>query len=239
MPTINDYLNLAETAFASYASNLRIGNGNALEYERAVMTKTQATRFDASWQVLDQQDLSNGFSAVLFQQVDQQGNPVGDKVLAIRGTEPSYWGIDYLTDVINIAVLGTNVGMPQYSSLKSFYQTLVSQGKLGTSEQVVVTGHSLGGFLAQAFTAEHNAVVSAAYTYNAPGFSASPGVIFNYATQLLEFFGITDATIPNDKITNIRATEGLSATAGLGQMVDLFRKFQSSPLLIQSIITPL
>ena len=49
---------------------------------------------------------------------------------------------------------------------------MVNTGKLGVSEQITVSGHSLGGFLAQAFAAKHDAVVTAAYTYNAPGFSS-------------------------------------------------------------------
>jgi len=220
MPTITDYLKYAETAFASYATNLVLGHGNTDAYRRvAGMASIQAQNFDATWNILGQQDLSDGFSAVLMQQVDAIGNPVGDKVLAIRGTEASHWGIDYLTDVVNIALLGTEVGMPQYNALESFYQILISQGKLGAAEQVVITGHSLGGFLAEAFTATHDNVVSATYTYNAPGFSASPGVIANWSTQLLEFFGITDASIPNEKIFNVRSINGLSATAGLGQMI--------------------
>lgn len=92
MPTISDYLKYAETSFAAYASNLTLGRGNASEYENnADMAHTQAQRFDASWMVLGQQDLGDGFSAVLFQPVDDQGNPSGEKVLAIRGTEGSHW----------------------------------------------------------------------------------------------------------------------------------------------------
>ena len=220
MPTMNDYLKYAETAFAAYANNLVSGQGNATKYENfAGMSPAQAQQFDATWKVLAQQDLSDGFSAVLFQQVDAQGNPIGEKVLALRGTEASHWGIDYLTDVVNIALLGTSVGMPQYNSLESFYQALVTQGKLGAAESITVTGHSLGGFLSQAFTAKHDSVVSAAYTYNSPGFSAATGVLSGIGTELLEFFSITDASIPSSKIFNVRATDGTSLTSGLGQMI--------------------
>jgi hypothetical protein len=41
--------------------------------------------------------------------------------------------------------------MPQYIALEAFYQSLVATGKLGSREVFNVTGHSLGGFLAQAF----------------------------------------------------------------------------------------
>ncbi len=183
------------------------------------MTPSQAQRFDANWRVLGQQDLWDGFSAVLLQPVDSAGQASGQKVLAIRGSESSHLFVDYLANTINIALLGTNAAMRQYQSLEDFYQLLIGQGKVEAGESIVVTGHSLGGFLAQAFAAKHDNRVSAAYTFNSPGFSVAPGFIPNTGTQLLEFFGIVDATIPNNKIFNLRALDGLSATAGLGQMV--------------------
>ena len=219
MPTQADYLKYAETAFASYAANLTLGRGaNANAYRvLADMAPTEAQRFDATWQVLGQQDLSDGFSATLFQEVDVLGTPVGQKVLAIRGSESSHWGIDFLADVVNIAAFGTTTGFSQYSSLEQFYQSLIANGKLGSLESLVVTGHSLGGFLAQAFTAKHIAV-SAAYTYNSPGFSVAGGLVSNVGTQLLKLFGLS-GSIPNEKIFNVRALDGVSATSGLGQMI--------------------
>ena len=95
---------------------------------------------------------------------------------------------------------------------------MVSTRKLGASKQITVSGYSLGGFLAQAFAAKHDAVVTAAYTYNAPGFNGQVPV-GGIGTELLKFFGITNAAMPNGKIFNVRAADGLSATAGLGQMI--------------------
>ena len=219
MPTQSEYLKYAETAFASYASNLTVGRRvNADAYHLlADMASPQAQRFDGTWQVLGQQDLTDGFSATLFQEVDVLGIPVGQKVLAIRGTESSHWGVDFLADVANIALLGTAKGFSQFTSLERFYRSLITQGKLGGLESIVVTGHSLGGFLAQAFTAKH-VTVSAAFTYNSPGFSAAGGLVSNIGTQLLKFFGL-DGSVPNEKVFNVRALDGLSATAGLGQMI--------------------
>ena len=219
MPTINEYQQYSELALAAYANTLALGRDNVDEYKTGGMSDAQARQFDQSWQVLAQQDISDGFSAVLFERVSETGVPTGEKVLGIRGTEASHWGIDYLVDVVNIAGLGTNLGLPQYNSLEAFYQSLITQGKLSASEQITVTGHSLGGFLAQAFAAKHDATVSATYTYNSPGFSVASGLLSNVGTELLELFGITDASIPNNKIFNVRATGGLSATAGLGQMM--------------------
>ena len=53
-------------------------------------------------------------------------------------------------------------------------------------------------------------MVSAAYTYNAPDFGNSE--------TLLGFLGIID-TGAAAKITNVHATDGVSATAGLGQVL--------------------
>ena len=131
MPSISDYFKYAETAFAAYAFDLAIGKGNISKYIAAEMTSSQAQRFDAAWQVLGQQELWDGFSAVLLQPVDAQGDPAGQKVLAIRGTEASHWGIDFLADVVNIALLGTSAGMRQYASLEGFYHSLIAAGKLG------------------------------------------------------------------------------------------------------------
>jgi len=239
MPNASDYLRYAETAFAAYAENLALGsNVNLVAYRRADMPSAQAERFDENWQVLGQQELWDGFSAVLFQPVDSQGTPAGQKVLAIRGTEASHWGIDYAVDVVNIALLGTSAGMRQYASLEDFYQSLIADGKLGASESIVTTGHSLGGFLAQAFAGRHE-TVSAAYTFNAPGFTAALGVP-NIGTELLELFGLS-GTIPNDKILNARALDGVSATAGLGQMIGSVQTFNiegtGNPVANHSIAT--
>lgn len=240
MPAIKDYLNYAEIALASYGQALSLGaRANAPKYQRVGMAESQAIQFDQSWSVLGQADIGDGFSAALFQKVDATGNPTGEKVLGIRGTEASHWGIDYLFDVVVIALLGTNRGSLQYASLEAFYQQMVSTGKLGTNEQFTVSGHSLGGFLAQAFTAKHDAVVAATYTYNSPGFAGSIPV-GGVGTQLLEFFGITDASIPSNKIFNARAVDGLSATSGLGQMIGYVNTFnieKSDPISNHSIVT--
>lgn len=77
MPTISDYQKYAETAFGAYALGLVVGQGNLSRYVDADMAVPQAQKFDASWQVLGQQDLSDGFSAVLFQKVDAQERAKG------------------------------------------------------------------------------------------------------------------------------------------------------------------
>jgi pimeloyl-ACP methyl ester carboxylesterase len=213
MPNITQLNEYGQTALAAYAQNLVVGNvNNASKYKNIGMADAQARGFDAAWVVLQQSpsDPVTGFSAVLLQRKDANGNATGEKVLAIAGTDPSS-PTDIITDLVNVAYYGTVLGMPQYGSLESFYSQLVSAGLLGATEQITVTGHSLGGFLAQAFTARHTGVVAAAYTYNAPGFGTFE--------LLLGFLGVTDTTGAASKITNVYATDGLSMTAGLGFML--------------------
>ena len=215
MPTINDYQRFSETAFAAYASGLMTGpagpNTEVLK-NTAGLAIAQATAFDATWAVIEQSPSpGDGFSAVLLQNRSTQ-----EKVLAVRGTESSLRFIDYITDVVNIGLLGSVTGMPQYSSLEAFYSSLLANGKLGATEQVTVTGHSLGGFLAQAFTARHSSVVAAAYTYNAPGFGGLAG---SAISQMWAFMGVAESPAVISKIFNVRATDGISLTAGLGQVI--------------------
>jgi Ca2+-binding RTX toxin-like protein len=169
------------------------------------MSPAQANAFDATWAVLQQSaPRTDGFSAVLL-----QNRTTGEKVLAIAGTDPGSLG-DLIADFVNVGLLGTVGNMAQYRSLETFHAHLVSTGLIGTGEQVVLTGHSLGGFLAQAFTAQHLESVSAAYTYNAPGF----GVL----DELPRFLGLVD-TRAAARITNIHATDGPSFAAGYGALL--------------------
>lgn len=205
MSTVEQLARYSQTAQAAYASGLVSNQSNASAYEDtgSGMSASQAAQFDATWNVLQQSTpLSDGFSAVLL-----QNRITGEKVLAIAGTDPTSVP-DLLTDAINIALLGSIVGMPQYISLLQFYQELRTAELLTASEQFAVTGHSLGGFLAQAFAVNFSDVVTAAYTYNAPGFVGALG-------QLLDFLG-APGELPAVTITNVRAQEGISVTAGLG-----------------------
>jgi pimeloyl-ACP methyl ester carboxylesterase len=203
---LTDLQTYSETALASYAQALSIGLGvNRAELIRAGMSAAQATSFDSRWSVLAQSEGHlSGFSAVLLQNVQS-----GQKALAIRGTDGA---ADFITDFVNISIYGSVLGMPQYMALEAFYADLLGTGQLAASDQLVLTGHSLGGFLAQAFTARHPSVVSAAYTFNAPGFGGG-------LAQAVEFLGVTDGSIAHSKIVNIHATDGLSVIAGLGAML--------------------
>ena len=165
MPTIRQLSVYSQTALASYAINLEPGGNNTSAYvaDKVKMAVAQATEFNAAWDVLQQSTSTiNGFSAVLL-----QNRTTGEKVLAIAGTDsasPADWAAD-----LGVFLNGSVANMDQYMALESFYSQLVTGNKLAAGEQITVTGHSLGGFLTQAFTARHSDVVSTAYTFNAPG----------------------------------------------------------------------
>ena len=148
-----------------------------------------------------------GLSVTIFE------DGAGNQTVAVRGTDDWY---DFITDVIDIAILGSAENQAQYKALSEKVTAWTADGTLRSG--FTVTGHSLGGFLAQALAAEFDSDISKIYTYNAPGFNEEED--FSNATrQFLEMFGLFDKTIPNDKIVNLRALQGPSGTAGLGQMI--------------------
>ena len=221
MATIKEYLDYAELAQASYGLNLKEGMYNTYEYVdnkgtiRDILTdssnkvnfsQAQAKNFSNRYEVLATStqygigDLSS-FDAVLFLDHD-----TGKKILAIRGSQEV---TDYVVDAglgISGLVYGQNV------SLNNFYDALISDNKLSLTDKVDVTGHSLGGYLAQLFTASHSYAVDNAYTYNAPG-------IGGLNQELQELFGLKNQSDYNDKITNLYAENGSEFVAGLGVML--------------------
>ena len=143
------------------------------------------------------------FSATLFQR-----NGTNEKILAIRGTDD--WRDLVITDVLQIGLLGL---ANQYDDLKTFYLQLTVEGKLLSTDKLTVTGHSLGGYLAQAFTVEHPLAVSHAYTYNAPMFG---GLLINPFGPL----GIEGAAVEANLTTNVIA-QGRSFVASTGRQLGM------------------
>ncbi|MGX3045311.1 alpha/beta fold hydrolase, partial [Helicobacter sp. T3_23-1056] len=107
-----------------------------------------------------QPNTTNGFSATLFEDT----NNANQKILAIRGTEIG------IKDIITDIVLAKNDIPLQCYELAQFYEEIIKQ-KIG-DKKLVVVGHSLGGYLAQAFCFMYPNIVKEAYTYNAVGLLA-------------------------------------------------------------------
>jgi hypothetical protein len=204
---IQNYLTQAELSLAAYATlTTSIPDENALKGEG--MAAAQASAFALKWSVVDQHtDFVTGVSATVFQEV-----ATGKRFLAIRGTEPDDVN-DLITDVVDIALLGTSAIQTQYASLKAQVQTWLGDGTLPAA--FTVSGHSLGGFLATALTADFATNITQTYLYNAPGLD---GVVGDVIGAILNTFGITPPLALAD-VFNIKANAGVSPIAGLGAQV--------------------
>jgi len=209
--SIQNYFDQAQLALAAYGDLLpgalnSAENAAELVSDSVGMTSTQASAFAAKWSVVTQYtDSGTGLSATVFQEV-----ATGKHYLAIRGTNDVN---DLITDVVDIALLGTAEIQTQYAGLKSKVQEWLGNGTLGSS--FTVSGHSLGGFLATALTADFAANVPQTYLYNSPGLN---GILGGATAAILEAFGIT-APIDASKVINLKADAGLSPIAELGAQV--------------------
>ena len=204
----------ASLSMAAYAHNLSATVDTASYVDAltqtAGMSVSQANQFANRYSVVAQvEGLESGFSATFFR--DKQ---TGQLHLAIRGTEPLDAG-DLITDFKSILVLGIPYSK-QYFDLVAFYQSLVNSGEIDTTESLFVSGHSLGGFLAQAFAVDFSRQVNQTYTYNAPGV----GGIYD---QISEILGNTEPNFSFPNTTNVIA-ENLIGTFGklVGQEEDVF-----------------
>ena len=157
MSLITDALKQAELALAAYAN---ITSGITISaLKDAGMTEIQATKFAAAWTVASQytdagpSSSATGLSVTVFQE-----KATGQRYLAIRGTEPN----DFLRDIIindGLIAIGALPGvLPQYSALKVQVTTWLGNGTLNSG--FTVSGHSLGGYLATALTADFSANVT-------------------------------------------------------------------------------
>ena len=239
LKTYYDYAQLSQAAYATLTPNMEVlPFRDALTANAVGFSTTQAENFANRYTVLHQaDDLATGFSATLFQRDD------GSKILAIRGTDGF---LDVLSD-LNILFGTAGLFDTQYQALKSYYEQLVAPagqelsddrfglGLLGANEQITVTGHSLGGYLAQTFTADldYSGNVLHAYTYNAPGYNG-------IWAEIADLVGFSPASTPNSQITNLFAENGLSATFGLGTLVGAVQSLfieEGSSVHNHSIIT--
>ena len=93
-----------------------------------------------------QSNTDSGFSATLFEDTQDSNQ----KILAIRGTEISN---DIKNDALDadMVLITGKVPNNQYIDMLLFYQSCIKQGYITQSTPLIITGHSLGGYLAQRF----------------------------------------------------------------------------------------
>lgn len=208
MTTIANYFEQAQLSLAAYALDLlpgAIGKAGTDKLQAAGMSATQAATFAATYTVVAQSGgigSLTGFSATLF-----QNSQTGQKYLSIRGTELGM-GLDLWAGAM--IAFGNPLLNFQIPVMLTFYNQLKTDGLITSADSITVSGHSLGGYLAQLLTMYDSTQFSHTLTYNAPGFSGVGAL----AASLL---GLSSSAIPA-QITNVQGS-GPNIIAGLGSVL--------------------
>ncbi|AMM23271.1 hypothetical protein AX767_01930 [Variovorax sp. PAMC 28711] len=129
-------------------------------------TETQAQAFiDEGWTVVEHKsNTSTGFSGTLF-----RNSQTGEVVISFRSTEFADDAVrdNQATNVMEIKAEGWAFG--QIADMQAWVASLYASDKITTSDQLTVTGYSLGGHLATAFNLLYPSAVAATYTFNGAG----------------------------------------------------------------------
>ncbi|RDU61439.1 hypothetical protein CQA53_10120 [Helicobacter didelphidarum] len=189
---ISAFRKYAEVAQASYCLKLKTNMGSVENDEDFInalsdkgysqhFSEEQAKRFANEYQVMAhykapkenegfKEVVSNitnfinddGFSATLF--LDKNTK---DYILAFRGTEGSFGGINKINNAIRDFytdfLLATNEIPNQYFTLVDFFEHTISN--IISNNKLIIVGHSLGGHLAQVFCINYPNVIKELYTY--------------------------------------------------------------------------
>jgi pimeloyl-ACP methyl ester carboxylesterase len=204
MSAINEYAIQSELAQAAYGTfSIGLIDIEDLTGDDVEMSASQAARFAEKWKVAAQYNDGTGLSATVFEEIS-----TGAKHLAIRGFEPS------ANDVISSTLLALGWPPnfnPQFLSLKSHIENVwMDDPAVLQGQDFIVTGHSLGGYLATAVKSSFSQVTEG-YIFNAPGVS---GPLGNVADSLASVLGLSN--VSTDNLWNVRSSEGISIIAGLG-----------------------
>jgi hypothetical protein len=188
------------------------------------MPLSQAADFVENWQVAAQySDPISGASATVFEAIHG-----GAKYLAICGTEPS------ANDVVSDLLLATGCPSyfnPQFLALKSQIETVWMQDTAVLQGQsFVVTGHSLGGYLAAAIKSSFPQATQS-YLFNAPGVG---GILGTVADSLASVLGLSSVTA--DNLWNIRSSEGIPFISGLGYQLGIAVSVQTELSSVQLLL---
>lgn len=114
----------------------------------------------SNWGVIAENQGINGFQAVAYGKDINKDGIYEEVVIAYRGTDSF---LDLFGDDLLIAL---NITPTQSIGAKNFYDQIIANTNMTPDAKVSVTGHSLGGALAQIVGAEKDV---AAITFNAPG----------------------------------------------------------------------
>ena len=197
---------LSDATYADFTSAFNPDDGTYVDtgvisaLEERGFSLTQATEFVSEWSVVSQKENTvNGFSATLF-----ENKFTGEKRLAIRGSDDLY---DFVDADVNLFLRGE--APAQYRDLEAYYQELIAGGHLAVDEAISITGHSLGGFLAQAFSINNPTIVQNTTVYNAPG-------LIGVGADILDLLGIVDPIIQSYNTIHVIGEAGPEVTAAVG-----------------------
>lgn len=154
------------------AAALVLGNNHASRF-----TNTAATDFANHWEVVSHVENSGtGFSGTLFKCTvsdPELGYTAGEMVMSFRSTEfiDDAARDNEETNAGEIKSFGWAFG--QIADMENWYKTLKADSNMLGDQPFSVTGYSLGGHLATAFTllrqADPNSDLTSTYTFNGAG----------------------------------------------------------------------
>ena len=183
---------LAELSYLSYNQGVLVKNNvfNVFESNGVVYS------LDNKYQVIDYSDPSaSGFNGVLLKNID-----TGEYVVSFRGTKELIdWDSNLTTFLWNYN--------PQVQEGLAFVKTMMEAHQIDASK-LTLTGHSLGGIIAQVVGAE---LRTQAYTYNSYGanlLSSLPSLglpFYAVIGQIMDVLGLGDKNDPwvKDNILNV------------------------------------
>ncbi|CAG0990149.1 partial Leukotoxin, partial [Methylophilaceae bacterium] len=128
-----EFAQLAEASYALLEGT--INNENllkerliALDGDKYKFSSAQATEFIKNWRVASHQaNTSSGFSATIFERLNENGTGTGQYSLAIRGSTLEQGGRDFIADTKLISTDG--VAVSQLVDLYNYWQSLTQAGE--------------------------------------------------------------------------------------------------------------
>jgi len=178
--------NLASAPPGSKSSSLDVtilkgGNGRSSKF-----TEVNADRFTDTWDVVEHiSNTSTGFSGTLFRAKKgdtEYGIEAGELVLSFRSTEFADDAArdNQATNTLEIKEHGWAFG--QIDDMRKWIEYLHDNHHI--SQPLTVTGYSLGGHLATAFTLMYPELVKETYTFNGAGVGKVKGQDVTEANSL-------------------------------------------------------
>lgn len=264
MPTMNEVFTNALLADASYVANLAAAAtpGALTQALSERMTPTLAASISKNFSVVTQIESGlSSFDSVVWRANNSDGtpNPSGKLYVSMRGTQQF---TDFLvdadlsvtgnaraqvTDMINWWLrISTPVGQQakQISAQGSLYvaaTSVMGEGVVSAADLasgIEVNGHSLGGYLATAFTRlfGSQAQVQHTSTFNSAGFAPGSEAVFTELQNLIgPSYGLGRYPSTSEQ-SNYFASNGLNFTTNSfyfgqqGQRVDLFNELDVTQL---------